>query len=89
MMQENMAAVARYGFGSSVDDFTPAGVTVGGKSGTAEHVPGARPHAWFIALAPLDNPRYAVAVMIEGGGEGSGAGAELAGRVLAAAFASE
>jgi peptidoglycan glycosyltransferase len=89
LMRENMAAVARYGFGSSVDDFTPPGVTVGGKSGTAEHVPGARPHAWFIALAPLDNPRYAVAVMVEGGGEGSGAGAELAGRVLAAAFASE
>jgi peptidoglycan glycosyltransferase len=88
-MKANMAAVAQYGFGKSVDDYTPPGVLVGGKSGTAEHVPGATPHAWFIAVAPLDAPRYAVAVMIEGGGEGSGVGAELAGRVLAAAFETE
>ncbi len=88
-MRANMAAVAQYGFGRSVDDFTPPGVQVGGKSGTAEHVPGATPHAWFIAVAPLDAPRYAVAVMVEGGGEGSSVGAELAGRVLAAAFATE
>jgi penicillin-binding protein A len=88
-MLAHMAAVAQYGFGRSVDDFTPRGVAVGGKSGTAEHVPGAPPHAWFIAVAPLDAPRYAVAVMVEGGGEGSSVGAELAGRVLAAAFATE
>lgn len=87
-MRANMSAVARYGFGRSVSNYVP-GIAVGGKSGTAEHVPGAPPHAWFIALAPLDNPRYAVAVMIESGGEGSGAGAELAGQVLAAAFATE
>lgn len=89
IMRSHMAAVAEYGFGRSVDDFTPPGVPVGGKSGTAEHVPGAVPHAWFIALAPLDAPRFAVAVMVEGGGEGSSVGAELAGRVLAAAFATE
>lgn len=88
-MQANMLAVAQYGFGRSVDDFTPPGILVGGKSGTAEHVPGATPHAWFIAVAPLDAPRYAVAVMIESGGEGSGAAAELAGQVLAAAFETE
>ncbi|MFV9505272.1 MAG: penicillin-binding transpeptidase domain-containing protein [Oscillochloridaceae bacterium umkhey_bin13] len=88
-MRSHMAAVAEYGFGRSVDDFTPPGIAVGGKSGTAEHVPGAPPHAWFIAIAPLDAPRFAVAVMVEGGGEGSSVGAELAGRVLAAAFATE
>lgn len=88
-MKANMSAVARYGFGESVDNFTPPGIAVGGKSGTAEHVPGATPHAWFIAVAPLEAPRYAVAVMVESGGEGSGVGAELAGRVLAAAFATE
>ncbi|RRR71521.1 MAG: penicillin-binding protein 2 [Candidatus Viridilinea halotolerans] len=88
-MLQHMAAVAQYGFGSNVDNFTPPGVAVGGKSGTAEHVPGARPHAWFIAVAPLDTPRFAVAVMVESGGEGSSVGAELAGRVLGAAFATE
>jgi len=83
-----MGAVAQYGFGSSVSGFVP-GIPVGGKSGTAEHVPGATPHAWFLAVAPLDGPRYAVAVMVESGGEGSSVGAELAGQVLAAAFATE
>ena len=87
-MRANMSAVARYGFGKVVSTYVP-GIAVGGKSGTAEHVQNAPPHAWFIALAPLDSPRYAVAVMIESGGEGSGAGARLAGEVLAAAFATE
>lgn len=85
-MRADMSAVARYGFGSVISQILP-GISVGGKSGTAEHVPGAVPHAWFIAIAPLEQPRFAVAVMIEGGGEGSGAGAQLAGQVLAAAFA--
>ncbi|WP_240695725.1 penicillin-binding transpeptidase domain-containing protein [Candidatus Chloroploca sp. Khr17] len=87
-MLNNMSAVARYGFGQSISSFVP-GIAVGGKSGTAEHVAGASPHAWFIAVAPLDAPRYAVAVMVERGGEGSSVGAELAGRVLTAAFATE
>ncbi len=87
-MRDYMSAVARYGFGSTVSDYVP-GIAVGGKSGTAEHVPGAVPHAWFIAVAPIDDPRYAVAVMVESGGEGSSVGAALAGQVLAAAFANE
>ncbi|NNJ10086.1 penicillin-binding protein 2 [Chloroflexales bacterium ZM16-3] len=88
IMQADMSAVARYGFGRSVSEYVP-GIAVGGKSGTAEHVPGAPPHAWFIALAPLEKPRFAIAVMVESGGEGSSVGARLAGEVLAAAFATE
>lgn len=87
-MRANMRAVARYGFGSVISDFV-RGVALGGKSGTAEHAPGAAPHAWFIAIGPIDEPRYAVAVMIENGGEGSSVGATLAGQVLQAAFATE
>lgn len=87
-MLADMAAVAQYGFGRSVSSYVP-GIAVGGKSGTAEHVPGATPHAWFIAVAPLEAPRYAVAVMVESGGEGSSVGADLAGQALAAAFATE
>jgi peptidoglycan glycosyltransferase len=87
-MRSHMRSVAEYGFGAAVSDFVP-GVAVGGKSGTAQHVEGATPHAWFIAIAPLDNPRYAVAVMLESGGEGSSVGAALAGQALQAAFASE
>jgi peptidoglycan glycosyltransferase len=87
-MREHMRAVGQYGFGRVVNDVVP-GVVVGGKSGTGEHVPGEPPHAWFIAAAPIDEPRYVVSVMIERGGEGSSVGASLAGQVLAAAFALE
>jgi peptidoglycan glycosyltransferase len=45
------------------------GVTVAGKTGTAQTgVEGEAPHAWFIAFAPAENPRYAVAVIVEHGG---------------------
>jgi len=87
-MRANMKAVGQYGFGKIVSNYVP-GVTVGGKSGTAEHGTGSTPHAWFMALAPIDQPKYAVAVMLESGGEGSSVGATLAGQVLKAAFETE
>jgi peptidoglycan glycosyltransferase len=86
IMRTNMRAGVSYGFGKAAQQVDPSVAVVGGKSGTAEHAPGATPHAWFIAIAPVENPRYAVAVMIENGGEGSRVGAQVAGEVLAAAF---
>jgi peptidoglycan glycosyltransferase len=47
------------------------GVTVGGKTGTAETFTGEAPHAWFIGFAGEDEPRYAVAVVLEHGGSGT------------------
>jgi peptidoglycan glycosyltransferase len=44
------------------------GVTVAGKTGTAQTVPGQPPHAWFVAFAPAEAPRFAVAVIVEHGG---------------------
>jgi peptidoglycan glycosyltransferase len=44
------------------------GVTVAGKTGTAQHGTGAAPHAWFIAFAPAEDPVVAVAVLVEDGG---------------------
>ncbi len=44
-------------------------------------------HAWFVAFAPAtEDPRVAVAVLIEHGGHGGSAAAPLAKRVLATAF---
>ncbi len=85
-MRKNMRAGVEYGFGKAAQQVDPAIALVGGKSGTAEHGAGSTPHAWFIALAPFDQPRYAVAVMVESGGEGSRVGAQLAGDVIKAAF---
>ncbi|WP_440709195.1 peptidoglycan D,D-transpeptidase FtsI family protein [Herbiconiux sp. YIM B11900] len=56
------------------------GVSVAGKTGTAENGEGDPYTLWFTGFAPADNPRVAVAVVVEdGGGLGqSGSGNELA-----------
>lgn len=50
-----------------------SGTRVAAKSGTAEHGADAAgnplaPHAWFISFAPADDPKVAVAVLVENGG---------------------
>ena len=44
------------------------GVQVAGKTGTAQTTADQAPHAWFTAFAPADNPKVAVAVLVEHGG---------------------
>ncbi|MDQ3854981.1 MAG: penicillin-binding protein 2, partial [Chloroflexota bacterium] len=46
------------------------GLSVAGKTGTAQLGAGRNPHSWFTAFAPAENPRVAVVVLIEHGGEG-------------------
>ncbi|MBI4526292.1 MAG: penicillin-binding protein 2 [Deltaproteobacteria bacterium] len=41
-----------------------------------------RDHAWFVAYAPAENPRIAVAVLVEHGGHGGSAAAPLAKAVI-------
>jgi len=41
-----------------------------------------RDHAWFVAFAPVDNPRYAISVLVEHGGSGSKAAAPLASKII-------
>jgi peptidoglycan glycosyltransferase len=60
------------------------GMRVAGKTGTAQHQPGAAPHAWFIGFAPADDPQVAVAVVVERGGN---AGSEATGGRVAAPIA--
>ena len=63
-----------------------AGVRVAGKTGTAEvDVAGKRMnHAWFVAFAPADDPKLAVAVVSELGGIGGQVAAPLARAILQA-----
>lgn len=44
------------------------GVKVAGKTGTAENAEGKPPHAWFVSFAPADQPKIAIAVVVENGG---------------------
>lgn len=53
------------------------GITVAGKTGTAENSSGA-PHAWFIGFAPAENPEIAIAVIVENGGSGGQIAAPIA-----------
>lgn len=45
-----------------------------------------RPHGMFIGYAPFEAPKYAVAVVVENGGSGSGAAAPIAADILAEAM---
>jgi peptidoglycan glycosyltransferase len=48
------------------------GITVAGKTGTAQSAPGTAPHAWFVAFAPAEQPQYAISVIVEHGGTNGG-----------------
>ena len=62
------------------------GVEVAGKTGTAQTTAGENPHAWFIAFAPANAPKYAVAVIVEHGGD---FGSEATGGQVAAPIAKQ
>lgn len=70
-LTQMMIAVVEEGTG------TPAqvsGITVAGKTGTAETGNDQPQHAWMIAFAPAEDPQIALAVVLEHGGD-AGAGA--------------
>jgi peptidoglycan glycosyltransferase len=62
------------------------GVRVAGKTGTAEAGKSVETHAWFIAFAPADEPRVAVAIVLENAGVGGSVAAPAAQSVLATAL---
>jgi penicillin-binding protein A len=60
------------------------GVTVAGKTGTAQHGEDENPHAWFVCFAPAEAPEVAVAVIVLDGGS---LGSEATGGQVAAPIA--
>jgi penicillin-binding protein A len=66
------------------------GVTVAGKTGTAQTEEDRPPYAWFVSFAPADDPQVAVAVLVEDAGverdaiSGSGLAAPIARSILEA-----
>lgn len=89
-----MANVTRHGTGARV--FAGSPYQTAGKTGTAQVVgikqnekyvasrlsKKHRDHSWFIAYAPADSPKIALAVIVENGGWGASAAAPLARKVL-------
>jgi penicillin-binding protein 2 len=89
-----MAGVNKEGTGARA--FAGAQYTSGGKTGTAQVIAMKqgekydeskvaerfRDHSLFIAFAPLDSPRIALAIVVENGGFGARAAAPIARTVL-------
>jgi penicillin-binding protein 2 len=66
--------------GTSTPVFETFPVEIAGKTGTAETPQGDQ--SWYVALAPYPNPRYVVAVTVEGGGFGAEAAAPAVRQIL-------
>ncbi|MDO5713181.1 MAG: penicillin-binding protein 2 [Tissierellia bacterium] len=60
-VKELMKRVITHGIGSNA---YISGMKVAGKTGSAENASG-KNHAWFIGFAPADDPKFAVAVVLE------------------------
>lgn len=80
-LRDMMVAVVQSGTGTAAQI---SGVSVAGKTGTAESGTDAAPHAWFVGFAPADNPSVVVVVLVENGGS---AGDEATGGTVAAPIA--
>jgi penicillin-binding protein 2 len=101
-LHEAMAAVVSSGTAAAggAADLNLGPIKMAGKTGTAQShgynggvgahgAQGAwnmRDHAWFIAFAPADDPRYAVSVLTEHGGWGAGASAPKAREIMRVAL---
>ena len=94
VIKKALVGVNKEGTGASV--FAGAGYTSGGKTGTAQVIgikqgdkyvesrvqERFRDHALFIAYAPAENPRIAIALIVENAGFGAKAAAPIARQVL-------
>lgn len=55
------------------------GIEAAGKTGTAQNPHGQKDHSWFIGFAPFENPKIAIAVLVENVGYGGSFAAPVAG----------
>jgi penicillin-binding protein 2 len=95
-VREAMAAVTTIGTAARVADLGLGDIKMAGKTGTAQAysygagrgvhgTAGAwklRDHAWFVAFAPYDDPKYAISVLVEHGGFGASAAAPRAREIM-------
>jgi len=94
LVLRGMMGATTYGTAAAISK--GASYTIAGKTGTAQVftvgqnekyveknvAERLRDHAWFIAFAPVDAPRIAVAVLVENGGFGASAAAPIARKVM-------
>jgi penicillin-binding protein 2 len=79
IVRKGMREAVISGSARGLSDLT---IKVASKTGTAQTGGDKKPHAWFTCFAPYDNPQIVITVLVENGGEGSGAALKVAREVL-------
>src|SRR5205085_5232918 len=85
-IQRGLLGVTTEPFGTAIATFRNYQYSVEGKTGTAEAPGGGNPEAWFAAITPANQPRLALAVLVENGGEGATTAATIARDVINAFY---
>lgn len=67
LLTEYMVAASE----SRMKEFKAAGITVAGKTGSADYSADKRAHSWYICYAPAEDPEIAICVLVESVGTGS------------------
>ncbi|MEA3403548.1 MAG: penicillin-binding protein 2 [Armatimonadota bacterium] len=85
IVQQGMrrAVVSRHGTAHALAD---SGLSLAGKTGSAQVYLDKKTHAWFVCYGPYDDPRFACSVLVTEGGHGSETAAPVALRVMKAAM---
>ncbi len=84
LIHEGMFDVVNKPGGTATNVQIP-GLDICGKTGTAQN-PHGKDHSWFICFAPKDNPKIAVACMVENAGYGSTVAAPIAKDIIKGFF---
>lgn len=87
MTPELAEILTEYMVAASADkmqEFAERGITVAGKTGSAESAEGT--HSWYLCFAPAEEPQIAIVVLMEGAGSGSRYAVPAAKQLLNAYF---
>ena len=79
ILKEMMKEVVEDGTATSLNSLP---FEVAGKTGTAEYNKGQNSHAWFVCMAPYDNPEIVLSIIVEDGGTGTEAAVPIAKKIL-------
>ena len=82
VVREGMLGVVNTPGGTAFSIAKIPNVMMAGKTGTAQN-PHGQDHSWFIAFAPYDNPKIAVACIVENAGFGSTVAAPIVRDIIA------
>ena len=77
-VRAGLLAAVEEPIGSGFKTVRLPGVSIAGKTGTAETGPEKPDHAWFTGYVPAENPQYVIVVVLEHGGSGSKAAGPIA-----------